>query len=371
MPMNLVTILSKVPDFRVEARTDYPLYEILGIALCATLAGAEDFTDIAAYGEEKEAMLAQLFELNNGIPSHDTFRRVFQMLNPVSFESVLHEFSAQLVESLRGKHICIDGKGIHGTSIAGKQGNTCLTILSAWVSEHQVVLAQEAVAEKSNEITAIPKLLAQLELADALVSIDAIACQKNIAAQIAEAGGIYLLAVKENQGTLFREIRDHFDQEQVNCTFDKQFDFGHGRIETRTCYVSTDLSTIHVAPLWQNLTSIIKVVARREFKNKDKVEQEHRYYICNTVMSAEKANESIRNHWGIENHLHWQLDVTFKEDANSVSDRIVAQNFNTLRKLALQILQQDKKHKISKKSKRKKAAWNDQYLLYLIQNFKS
>lgn len=369
--MNLIMILSKVPDFRVQARCDYPLHEILGIALCATIAGAEDFTDIAAYGEEKQSLLGQLFELKNGIPSHDTFRRVFELLDPKNFQAVLQEFSAQLVEHLQGKHICIDGKGIHGTSIAGKQGNTCLTILSAWVSEYQLVLAQEAVSEKSNEITAIPKLLEQLELRGTTVTIDAIACQKNIAAQIADAGGTYILAVKENQGTLFREIKGYFDKKVNAPDFDKQFDFGHGRIETRTCYLSTDLTTIHVASLWKGLTNIIKVIARREFKNKDKVEQKDRYYISNGSLSPQKVNQCIRNHWGIENQLHWQLDVTFKEDANSVSNRTIAQNFNTLRKLALQILQQDKKHPISKKSKRKKAAWNDQYLLFLLQNFKS
>lgn len=368
--MDLFAVLSKVPDPRIDRRKLYPLPELLGIALCAVLAGAEDFTEMAQYGQEKEVLLKTLFELKNGIPAHDTFNRVFRLLDPAAFAQVLHTFAAQLIDQLAGQHLCIDGKGICGTSLSGQSGNTCLTILTAWLAEHRLAIAQRRVEQKSNEITAIPELLKQLDLTGSIVSIDAMGCQKNVADQIATAQATYLLGVKANQGMLLKEITDFFEQKQATLPFDKQFDVGHGRIETRICQVSTDLTQIHMAPLWKDLTTIIKVSARREYTYKAEVNTSERYYICNASLTPAQANQYVRRHWSVENELHWQLDVTFREDQATITNRRTAQNMNLLRKLALQMIEQEQTTKRSKKAKRKKAAWNDQYLLDLIKNFK-
>ena len=362
--MNLLEILRQVPDPRLERRKLHRLEIVLGIALCAVLSGAEDFEDMANYGCDKQSFLETMFEMPNGIPSHDTFNRVFKMLKPDAFQEVLFSFTRQLVAALQDKQICIDGKGIRSTSISGKKGNTCQTILSAWVAENCAVINMVCVDEKSNEITAVPELLACLDIKGSKVSMDAMGCQREIAGLIADAGADYLLAVKGNQPTLEMEVQKTFADTDKSANFDtdRDFDYGHGRIETRICQLTEDLSQIHVAENWKDLKSLIKISTIRECKKTGKVEKQERYYISNGKWTAKQANEAVRKHWGIENKLHWQLDVTFGEDNQCASDRIVTQNLNILYKLSLQILEQSNTKKLSKKSKRKKAAWNDQFL---------
>ncbi len=357
--MTITEIFENVPDPRIERHKLYSLSSILGIALCATLCGATNFEEMEEYGNAKIDLMRQLFDLPNGIPSHDTFNRVFTLLNPEAFSSVLNKYSAQLVGSLSGHHICIDGKCMRGTGEKGKKGNHCQTIVSAWVSEVGVVVGQQRVGDKSNEITAVPKVLAALDLHGAIVSLDAMGTQREIATQIVNGGGDYFLPIKDNQPTLHKELIEHFDQMQADEQANKTTDCDHGRIEVRTCRVSNDLKTIYVANNWTDLKTIISVKSEVEFKNKDQRREETRYYISNRQLSAKEANQIARTHWGIENNLHWQLDVTFREDDNQTTTSNTAENLNTLRKLALQIIQQDTKSKKSKKVKVKNAAWNN------------
>lgn len=369
--MDISTILKEVPDFRINRRKLYPLEVVLGLALCAVVCGAEDFEDMAEYSRSKFDFLKTIFDLPFGTPSHDTFNRVFKLLEPEAFSRVLTAFSAQLVSTLLDKQVCIDGKCIRSTNTAEGSGNRCQTILSAWVAEHNLVIGQACVDEKSNEITALPNIIADLNLEGATVSIDAMGCQKEIAEQIAEKGGTYFLAVKGNQGTLLMELEKTFEQNKEKCLVDIDTSQGHGRLETRTCYVCKDLSQIHVAGLWKDLSCLVLIESKRQLKNSDQIQQETRYYIANKVLTPKKANQIARNHWAIENKLHWHLDVTFNEDNQANSHRIVTQNLNTLYKFALQIIEQHKMPKLSKKSKRKKAAWNDDLLIEILTNIKN
>ncbi|HNL07413.1 MAG TPA: ISAs1 family transposase [Chitinophagales bacterium] len=366
--MTITEIFEKIPDPRIERRKLYSLSSVLGIALCATLCGATDFEEMEEYGNAKIGLMRQLFDLPNGIPSHDTFNRVFKLITPEAFGAVLTQYGAELVGSLSGHHICIDGKCMRGTGEKGKKGNHCQTIVSAWVSEAGAVIGQQSVEDKSNEITAVPKVLEALDLRGATVSLDAMGAQREIATQIANKGGYYLLAIKSNHPTLHKELIEHFDQMQADEQENKTTDCDHGRIEVRTCRVSNDLKTIYVANNWTDLKTIICVKSEVEFKNKDQRREETRYYISNRQFSAKEANQIARAHWGIENNLHWQLDVTFKEDNNQTTTPNAAENLNTLRKLALQIVQQDKKSNKSKKIKVKNAAWDDQFLIKLLKN---
>lgn len=368
--MKITEIFEKIPDPRIERRKLYSLSSVLGIALCATLCGATDFEEMEEYGNAKIDLMRQLFDLPNGIPSHDTFNRVFKLINPQAFSAVLTQYAAELVGSLSGHHICIDGKCMRGTGEKGKKGNHCQTIVSAWVSAVEVVVGQESVVDKSNEITAVPKVLDCLDLTGATVSLDAMGGQREIATQIANKGGFYFLAIKGNQPTLHKELIAHFDQTQADEQENKTTDCDHGRIEVRTCRVSNDLKTIHVANNWTDLKTIACIKSEVEFKNKDQRREETRYYISNRQLTAQEANQVARSHWGVENNLHWHLDVTFKEDNNQTTTPITAENLNTLRKLALQIVQQDKNSPKSKKVKIKNAAWNDQSLIKLLKNAK-
>ncbi len=366
----VLAILDGIADPRLNRKKLHPLTTILGIAFCCLLSDGEDFIDMEEYGKNKREMLKELFDIRNGIPSHDTFRRVFSIIGVDKFGAILVEFSRKIAGDLSGKQICIDGKGIRGTREFGKRGNTCLTILSAFVSESKLVIAQKSVEKKSNEITAIPDVLAQINLKNTTITLDAMGCQRNIAQIIHEGGGYYFLAVKENQPTLHKEIVDYFEQNKALLPTDTTRDIGHGRIETRTCTISNDLNSIHVSPLWTGLKTIIKIESIRELKKTNKIATQTRYFISNEKQTVKKANSIARKHWGIENDLHWQLDVTFREDNSRVVDRIASHNLNTLRKLCLQVLVQDQTPKLSKKSKRKRAGWNDSYLFELLKNIK-
>lgn len=366
--MTLAEIFAQIPDPRIERRKLHRLPSILGIALCATLCGANDFKEMEEYGLAKIDLMKQLFDLPNGIPSHDTFNRVFKLISPDAFSTVLTRCAADIVANLSGHHICIDGKCMRGTGEKGKKGNHCQTIVSAWVSELGLVIGQKSVEEKSNEITAVPQVLDCLDISGATVSIDAMGCQREIADKIAKQGGYYFLAVKGNQATLHMEIARYFDTRKSGQQTDQSKEYDHGRIETRTSWVSNDLSSIHVANHWTDLKTIICVESEVEFKNKDQKRQETRYYISNAQLSAQRANKLARSHWGIENQLHWHLDVTFKEDDNQTTTPNAAENLNTLRKIALSIIQQDKSSCKSKKVKIKTAAWNDQFLIKILKN---
>jgi predicted transposase YbfD/YdcC len=362
---------ASLPDPRIPRRQVHRLVDILTIALCAVLVGADDFVAIAQFGEEKHAWLKTFLELPGGIPTHDTFGRVFAALDPAAFNTCFLHW-VQAVAPGIGKHIAIDGKTLRG-SHDRLAGHAALHLVSAWASDAGLVLGQRAVATKSNEITAIPALLEVLDLRDATVTIDAMGCQTAIASAIVAHGGEYVLALKANQGTLFENVRDTFtlaDAEppaspppaERSTTFDK----GHGRIDVRRVTTVSDPAIIdYLDPTraWSNLRSIVRVEAERRFP--DKVEHHTRYYLSSSTADAKTQGGFIRDHWCIENQLHWSLDVTFHEDGHRGRTGNTAENLAIVRHLALNILRHDPL-KASIKGKRFKAALNHDYLTRLL-----
>lgn len=365
--MNWETFFANVPDFRLNRSKKHQLLDILVVALLAVICGADDFEEIALYGRQKEAFLKTFLSLPNGIPSHDTFNRVFRYLDKNAFGDCLYRWSSQILahvgESLT--QISVDGKVMRATAKAGKK-KSGLCIVSAWVSEHCLVLGQERVADKSNEKTAIAALLNSLDLGDSLVSIDAIACEQTNADRIVEGGGHYLLALKQNQASVFEQVNERMQKMKTQLAYDEQLDFGSGRIETRRCWVENKLDFYEGLAGWSHLKSIVMVVSSREVAGQ--VSQQTRYYLSDLALSAQAFNRYIRHHWGIENGLHWSLDVVFGEDRQRVRMGQAADNFATIRKLALQVLNRvDDKESI--KNRRKRAGWDDNYMLNIVSLF--
>lgn len=338
--------------------------DILFIALCTFLSNGEDFVDMEEYGKQKEAWLGTRIELPNGIPSHDTFNRVFQTIEPEELKQCLAEDGASLLECVAGGLINFDGKKIRGESPKSR-GNKGLFILSAWASEQRICIGQEKVEDKSNEITAIPKVLEKIDIQGSTVSIDAMGCQKDIATLIVEKKAYYLLAVKANQGDLLQEIRENFtcfDAEQLH----EDWEYDHGRYEQRTCSLMDAQQALSpdVLAQWKDIKQLIRIESKRIIK--DKTHCETRYYISNRPNTdAAKFNALTRGHWGIENHLHWHLDVTFSEDACRARTGHAAENLNIMRKVALHRLAQSKA-KGSLKKKRFRASLNQDFLEQII-----
>lgn len=353
----------KLKDPRINRRKRHLLLDILVIALCAVLCGATDWQQIEAFGKLRHDWLRRFLELPNGIPSHDTFERVFDRIDPQAFHRCFQDWVAAIAETLKIKHIAIDGKTMRGSN-SPKLG--ALHLVSAWATEQHLCLGQVATAEKSNEITAIPELLELLELHGAIVTIDAMGCQKAIASKILERGGHYILIAKDNQPTLREEIETTIhealatDLQGVQCDQHSTEDRGHGRVERRHCTILTDPKGMSCQSEWKNMR-VIGMYARERQVGTAQPTMEIDYFIGDQPMSAKSYLEGLRNHWGIENNLHWQLDVTFGEDANQVSKRAGAENLALLRKVALMML---KRHpsKQSLACKQWNAALNPEFL---------
>jgi predicted transposase YbfD/YdcC len=312
------------------------------------------------FGKQRLEWLQMKLDLANGIPSHDTFNRVFQIIDPAHFSEVLKEDGAILLDHIEGKLICFDGKKMRGVSPKSR-GNKGLYILNAWVAENRLCIGQKKVGDKSNEITAIPELLEELELKDSTVSIDAIGCQKNIAAQIVKKEADYLLAVKGNQADLQEEVSESFQYSKVE-QMAEQWEYDHGRYETRQCQIlrAELVLSPNLKADWPSIKTLIKIESTRDVKGVKSTET--RYYISShDKRSAEQYNNMVRGHWGIENHLHWHLDVTFREDANRSRKGNAPQNLNILRKMALHRIARDN-IKISMKKRRFRASMNIEYL---------
>ncbi len=349
----------------------HPLSSILFIALCAVISGAESWEDIELYARSKQAWLLSLLPLPYGLPSDDTYRRVFSALSPEDFEQAFRKWIQTLVSSLAGDVIPIDGKRIRGAFRSGSEN--VIHQVSAWSCQHQLVLGQVKTHDKSNEITAIPELLALLDLEGATITIDAMGTPKAIAQQIVEQKGDYLLALKGNHENLYSSVTDYFNHlstatgKQTRLPADEytSVDKGHGRLEQRRCSVVQALDWLDERKEWKGLASIIRLESSREILATGECSQETRYYISSLTESAEVIERKIRSHWEIENKLHWMLDVSFAEDASTIHDENAAQNFSLLRKIALILLKQDKS-KGSVKAKRKKAGWDDQFLFSII-----
>lgn len=368
--MELREIFAEVPDFRVAGRTDHLLSELLVISLCAVLSGADDFEEIAEYGRQKEAFLRQFLSLPNGIPSHDTFNRVFRLMDHESFEACLKKWSRQIIDKLEDYQVNIDGKVLRATGKRGKR-TAALCLVSAWVAQHNLSLGQSKVAKKSNEKTAIPDLLEHLDISGALVSIDAMGTHANFAQQIRDKGAHYLLALKQNQKGLYQEVHDWMKSRQDQLLQDVQVDYVGGRLEKRTTFIADQLNFIDGLAQWTDCQRIIMVECERSFKNEpDKLQRTTRFYISSKEESAAYFGTCTRNHWSIENQLHWYLDVVFAEDRQRSRKDHAPENMAILRKMALQLLLQNK-GKNSLKKLRKRAAWNDEFLMEVIKTLPS
>ena len=340
-------------DPRVVGRSRHRLIDLVVLAICGVIANCDDWPDIALFAQKRESWFRRFLALPGGIPSHDTFERVFAALEPRVFERCCVAWLRDVAQLVNVGHIAIDGKTLCGSAGGGLQP---LHLVSAWATEAQVSLGQVAVDGKSNEITAIPMLLELLDLKGALVTIDAIGCQKSIAKKIVSGGGDDVLVAKGNQERLLADI-----QETVGRALDDELaaenvvqchttDRGHGRVEKRSCIVITDREGIRDRAKWASLTTV--GVCFRERTVKGETTTEANYFIGSRRMGARRYAQALRSHWGIENQLHWQLDVSFKEDANRVENRHGAANLALMRKLALGLLKQHpRKDSIARKRK--------------------
>jgi predicted transposase YbfD/YdcC len=339
------------------------LLDIVVITLCAVIAGANDWQQVVTFAVERRVWLETFLALPNGIPSHDTFERVFDHLDPQVFQGCFRQWVEALAQTLGLGQIAIDGKTLRHSG-HGPKGWKPLHVVSAWATGCQLSLGEVAVDEKSNEITAIPRLLELLDLHGALVTIDAMGCQKDIAAKIVAGGGDYILAVKDNQPHLLEDIQESLclalDGAAASpCDLHTTTERGHGRQETRTYVVFQELANIRDRTAWTKL-QVIGMCLRERIVGDEKSEEVH-YFIGSRVMTAQKYGVALRGHWGIENNLHWQLDLTFDEDSNRVQHRHEAENLAIVRRLALGLLKQHPSKK-SVACKRLAAALNTAFL---------
>jgi len=363
MRAEITRIFSKVDDPRVELRCLHRLRDILFIAFCTLLSNGEDFEDMVEFGEQRLEWLEQLLELPNGIPSHDTFNRVLQLIDPKQLSVCLAEDAEKLIASLEGKLVSFDGKKMKGVSPKSR-GNKGLFILSAWVGEHRLCIGQQKVSDKSNEITAIPDLIDTLDLRGSTISIDAIGCQIEIAEKILGAEADYLLAVKKNQGALYDEMTDEFTWKSAN-ELNQTWEYDHGRYEVRKCQIASakDFLTTDLRNKWKGINTLVKIVSERMIEGV--TTSRTRFYISSEEKQAAYYNATVRGHWSIENHLHWHLDVTFKEDANRSRKGNAPQNLNILRKMALHRISKMKDN-LSLKKRRYRASMNIDYLRKIV-----
>jgi predicted transposase YbfD/YdcC len=317
------------------------LVDVIVIAVCAVICGANDWQQVATFGQKRRDWLARFLDLPCGIPCHDTFERLFARLKPRALTAALQRWTQALADGLGFKQIAIDGKTLRGSAAAAK-GLGPLHLVSAWATAQHLSLGQVAVDSKSNEITAMPELLELLDLRGALVTIDAMGCQKAIAQKIKAGGGDYVLTVKDNQEHLLADIQQALvvatEQDFVGVEHDSYAteERGHGRDEYRSYFVLHSTEGIRQAEAWCGLTTIGLCYSTRTVNGK--TSEETRYFIGSRKASAKTYGRALRHHWGIENNLHWQLDVTFREDDSRIRDRQVAENFASIRKLALALL---------------------------------
>ncbi|QTD39143.1 ISAs1 family transposase [Polaribacter batillariae] len=365
MTNKLVSIFDKIDDPRRDLTKLHQLNDILLIGIISVICGADSWNEMELYAKEKEDFLRTFLELPNGIPSHDTFNRVFSAIDSKQFELCFIEWVKTLAQLTDKEVIAIDGKTIRGAKHKGKKSP--IHMVSAFACENNLVLGQVKTDEKSNEITAIPKLLEILSIQNTIITIDAMGCQTAIAEKIVTKEADYILAVKGNQEQLLEDIEDEFKFAK-NTEINIQHTLDHGRIETRTCSCITDFKFIAKNNHWANLNTLVRIESIREFKNSDRpIEKATRYYISSLKANSEVFQKAIRSHWAIENKLHWTLDVAFCEDASRKRTGNASQNFSILTKIALNILRKDSKNKIGIKSKRLKAAINNQYMLKILK----
>ena len=344
--------------------------EILIIAICAVICGADGWSDIELFGKNKKDWLKTFLELPKGIPSHDTFGRVFAKIRPEEFQRRFIEWVQAIEKLTAGQVIAVDGKKLR-RSHDQQTGKEAIYMVSAWATENQLVLGQTKVADKSNEITAIPELLQLLDITGCIVTIDAIGTQTKIAETIVTGGRDYLLAVKENQGHLFEDIQCLFEVDVAHGIDKAQHSYaqtvnkGHGRLEIRECWATEYLALVRKHQNWKGLRSVVRIVSQRNFG--EKVETQTRYFISSLPADAKTILKVKRSHWKIENQLHWVLDIAFREDESRVRKDHSSENLAVLRHVALNLLKQEKTAKGGIHAKRLQAGWNNDYLLTILK----
>jgi predicted transposase YbfD/YdcC len=349
----------------------YPLINIVTIALCAVICGADDFVAIARWARLKREWLATFLDLSAGIPSHDRFNAVLAALKPGEFEKCLLSFVTALHDITDGQIVAIDGKTLR-RSYDTASGKAAIHMVSAWATANQITLGQVIVDAKSNEITAIPKLLHMLELSGCLVTIDAMGCQTEIAQAIVDGGADYVLAVKDNQPTLHEAIQaffvDHLEDDfaRVKVSRHQTHETTHGRVTTRDYYVCDVPDDLPGRQRWAKLKKIGIAFNETRRGDSDRLSHEVRCYILSKKLTARQFAAAVRGHWGIENRLHWQLDVTFGEDQCRVRKGHGDANLSTLRRTALSLLKNNHGEKLGVKNKRLAAAWNEEYLAQVL-----
>jgi predicted transposase YbfD/YdcC len=349
----------------------HKLLDIVVIAICAAICGADGWEDVELFGEAKEEWLKGFLELPHGTPSDDTYRRVFAALDAGEFQSCFMDWIEAVEELTEGQVIAVDGKTLRRSHDRSK-GKKALQMVSAWASANGVVLGQRKVDGESNEITAVPELLDSLEIAGCIVTLDAIHCQTETVETIVDKGADYVLPVKENQPRLLEALQGLFDDPAemrwVECDYHKTVNEGHGRVEIRECWSTSDpeyLNYIATLAEWQGLQSIAMIQAERQLGDQRTVTR--RYFISSLKSDAELLLQAVRGHWGIENKVHWVLDIAFREDDCRIRKGNGAENFAVLRHIALNLLRRETSAKRrSLKGKRKKAAWDEQYLLKVL-----
>jgi predicted transposase YbfD/YdcC len=360
---------SEISDPRVERTKLHLLTDILVIAICAVICGADTWVELEAYGRAKEQWLRQFLTLANGIPSHDTFARVIARLKPEELQRCFLRWMQAVSEVTQGEVVAIDGKTLR-RSFDRAAGKGAIHMVSAWASANRLVLGQQRVDEKSNEITAIPALLRLLDLKGCIVTIDAMGCQKAIARTIVEQEADYVLTLKANQGGLYEEVQRFFGWAQqhqfagVPHEYYHTLDGTHGRVEERRYWLISDLSGFKETQDWQGLQRLGMVERQRTVAGKTTVEVH--YYLTSLTGSGRQFGEAVRTHWSVENGLHWVLDVVFQEDQSRLRRDHAAENFAVLRHLALSLLRQESTCSNGIKVKRLKAAWDDHYLTRVL-----
>ena len=368
MQNTLLDFFADMPDPRVERTKLHKLEDILAITICAVICGAEGWNEIELFGRSKRKWFKTFLELPNGIPSHDTFARVISSIKPDDFEQRFQKWTQAIAESTGEKVIAIDGKTLR-RSFDNANAKAAIHMVSAWACDNKMVFGQVATDEKSNEITAIPKLLETLVLDGSVVTIDAMGCQKKIAEKIIDNNGDYIFSLKGNHGTLHDEVKLFLDDAIANggdYDYNHTIDGGHGRVEIRKIWYSQDVQWMPDLNDWPGLSSLMAVESQRT--KAGKVSVERRYFISSlSEKTAESVGQMIRQHWGIENKLHWSLDVSFGEDSCRIRKDFGAENFSRLRRIALNLLKQEKTAKCGIKAKQHKAGWDEKYMLKVLK----
>lgn len=361
----IIKSFEQIEDKRVAKKVLHPLIDIIAIVICGVVAGYDEWEKIAMFANAKSNWLKKILKLPNGIPSHDTMERVFSWIDPEQFHYCFLDWVNSTFEVSKGQVIAIDGKTLRG-SYDSASNKAAIHMVSAWASANGIVVGQVKTDSKSNEITAIPELLKILGISGCIVTIDAMGCQKEIAEEIVDREADYVLALKENHPILYKDVTLFLDNaleekfKDVEYSYMKTVDKGHGRIETRRYWITSQIDWLWQKKEWKSLKSIGMVESTREIKGKKSVER--RYYITSIEPNAKLFEKAIRGHWGIENNLHWMLDVVFNEDESRIRKDNAPENMAVVRHLALNLLKQDTSVKLSMSKKRVKAGLDEEYL---------